>query len=290
MKRQHNDKLIWINKITSFWIGRILVFILLTLFIDLILKFIIDIDYYLLLLPSLLISTLLTEYLRYEGNTYTIGLNVNCSSLLQVLFSFILVLTIILIYYFMAYLSEYSVLYYMNENSLKHIYLYVFLISSYAIIEELIFRGLIFQALIARYGIFITIFLSSTLFVFLHFINNGSNIIFLINVLLGNIAFCLMYYKTRSLYLPISYHIFWNLFQVLFIDGRVSGYNYDISIMKIDYKNSSIISFNQQYGIEGGLVATIALLVSCYLVLKFLSVSPYTSAKLFRRIYAESSL
>ncbi|MCL4416432.1 MAG: CPBP family intramembrane metalloprotease, partial [Actinobacteria bacterium] len=156
-----------------------------------------------------------------------------------------------------------------------------------AIIEEILFRGIIFQAVLERYGITIAILLNSILFGLGHLANPSINFYAIINIILAGVLFSGMYIKTKSLWMPISFHFFWNWFSAL-IGSPVSGIDFNISITNISWLELPAWLFGGSFGLEGGFFATILLFISGFITLKYSNVSPYLASILFERRYYES--
>ncbi|WP_394348166.1 CPBP family intramembrane glutamic endopeptidase [Saccharicrinis carchari] len=75
------------------------------------------------------------------------------------------------------------------------------------IMEELIFRGVIFKLLKENYSFWISVIISSMLFAGVHF--NFSDLSFLF---VYGILFCWVYDKTKSLWAPIVLHVLINFY------------------------------------------------------------------------------
>lgn len=73
------------------------------------------------------------------------------------------------------------------------------------ILEELLYRKIIFSNLLKKYGVYISIIVSSVLFSIGHLDFNNSIIFLVFGILLG-----VTYWKTKSFYYPILLHIFIN--------------------------------------------------------------------------------
>ena len=73
------------------------------------------------------------------------------------------------------------------------------------ILEELFYRKLILSSLLKKYGVYISIIVSSILFSIGHLDFNNSIIFLVYGILLG-----VTYWKTKSIYYPILLHIFIN--------------------------------------------------------------------------------
>jgi membrane protease YdiL (CAAX protease family) len=158
-----------------------------------------------------------------------------------------------------------------------------------AAFEELVFRGIIFQAQLERFGIIVAIVLSSLIFALGHIVNPNVSVFAIINIILAGIMFSAMYIKTSSLWLPISFHFFWNWSQAM-LGSDVSGINFNISVINIDWLSLPVWLFGGSFGLEGGVLATVFIIISTLMVLKYSNVSPYLASIIFNRKYAESMI
>ena len=92
-----------------------------------------------------------------------------------------------------------------------------------AVLEEIIFRGLIFRLLENWKGPIIALLASSLVFQLPHFMNLHTGISPAILGVLFGVVTGLMYAYTRRLWLPIAFHFSWNLVQPIFITTLSGG-------------------------------------------------------------------
>jgi len=78
-------------------------------------------------------------------------------------------------------------------------------------IEELLFRGYIFQTIYRKNNSILAIIISSLLFALAHFISYDFAIIYFLNIFIAGVLLCIMYIKTKSLWCSISFHFIWNI-------------------------------------------------------------------------------
>lgn len=109
-----------------------------------------------------------------------------------------------------------------NEVSLKdNIFYFMFITLIYApIVEEVVFRGALYQIINNMYGKFIAIIVSFFLFGAIHnilFLNNWSvtETIYCIIYFVMGVAFCISYDYTKSMLGAIINHFLWNLFKLI---------------------------------------------------------------------------
>ncbi|OGU17538.1 MAG: hypothetical protein A2X61_06085 [Ignavibacteria bacterium GWB2_35_12] len=232
--------------------------------------------------------SILIETLRGKGKWFTFGIlldkwaikDIGMGAVLNLFFAFA-------IFIFATVFSAYSDVSILPKTDI-FVYLSLIILIE-AIIEELIFRGVIFQAVLDRYGITIAILLNSILFGMGHLANPSINFYAIINIILAGVLFSGMYIRTKSLWLPISFHFFWNWFSAL-IGSPVSGIDFQISLTNIAWLELPAWLFGGSFGLEGGFFATILIIISGFITLKYSNSSPFLTSILFKRSYYESQL
>ncbi len=132
-----------------------------------------------------------------------------------------------------------------------------------AAFEEALFRGYILQTF-ARSGMaWMAILLTSLFFGAVHANNPSANDFSTINTILAGIWFSVAYLKTRDLWFVWGLHLIWNWMQGSIFGIEVSGLTEITSfplLREIDSGPTWLTG--ESYGIEGGIVCTIALAVS----------------------------
>jgi membrane protease YdiL (CAAX protease family) len=132
-----------------------------------------------------------------------------------------------------------------------------------AAFEEALFRGYILQTFIRSDLTAFGIVLTSLLFASIHNSNPSANLISWANTFIAGIWFGIAYLKTRDLWLPTALHLAWNWAQGSIFGIEVSGLT-DISknplLREMDLGPAWLTGGS--YGMEGGIVTTIALLAS----------------------------
>lgn len=138
---------------------------------------------------------------------------------------------------------------------------FIFLIAAAA--EELVFRGYIFQTLVRSNHTVAAFLLTSTLFAMVHQGNPGANIIGWANTFLAGIWFGIAYLKTKELWFVSGIHFAWNWLQGSLYGIEVSGLT-EISphpVLK-ELETGPAWIGGGSYGLEGGIVTTISILIS----------------------------
>ncbi len=144
------------------------------------------------------------------------------------------------------------------------------LFIAYAVSEELLFRGFIFQRLIAALGEWPAQLIISGLFMVAHLDNPGMTgtikVLASINIFLASILFGLAFIKTRSLALPIGIHFMANWVQGILLGFGVSG-NQQASFLKPVLNDAPVWLTGGNFGLEAsvpGLVSVIITIVFLY--------------------------
>ena len=135
-------------------------------------------------------------------------------------------------------------------------------------LEELLFRGYPFQTLMQGVGFLPASLLVSGLFALAHGFNPGITWLASFNIFLAGLWLSVAYMRSRSLWFPIALHIGWNFSQSAIFSFPTSG---------IDFSSRALFVLEQRgpdwltggaFGPEGGLVATVALLLGTWHILK----------------------
>jgi membrane protease YdiL (CAAX protease family) len=134
--------------------------------------------------------------------------------------------------------------------------------------EELLFRGYAFQTLILGVTFLPATLLMAVVFGLAHLQNPHVTAFSLCNVVLAGILFSFAYMKTRSLWLPFGVHFAWNFSQTTLFGLPTSGMT-DASHALFNAAQSGPAWIGGgEFGPEGGVLATIALLACLWYILK----------------------
>jgi len=136
-----------------------------------------------------------------------------------------------------------------------------------AITEETLFRGYLLQTLGRAKLFYVGAILTSFLFATAHNNNPGANAFSWINTFLAGIWLAAAYFKTRNLWFPFGVHLAWNWIQGAFLGINVSGLSELASapILRVSETGTKFVT-GGDYGIEGGIACTIALIFSIALI------------------------
>lgn len=133
--------------------------------------------------------------------------------------------------------------------------------------EEVLFRGYLLTSLSRRHNVWVAIIASSLMFSAFHISNANFNLIAFINITLFGIFAGVFMLKRGSIWAVGAIHTAWN-----FIQGNVFGFNVSgnpklDSVLESANANFGVILSGGDFGIEGGLGATVVLLIALLTVL-----------------------
>ncbi|HJQ25893.1 MAG TPA: type II CAAX endopeptidase family protein [Blastocatellia bacterium] len=147
-------------------------------------------------------------------------------------------------------------------------YLLIFFVIA-AAVEELMFRGFALQALLHNLGAVPAVAITAVLFGLAHINNDNVSAFAVFNTILAGVWLGTAYVRTRSLWLPTALHYAWNFVMVFVFGLNVSGIPAfeRLAWLHGESKPPRWIS-GADYGPEGGVVATLALVLSTLLIWK----------------------
>ncbi len=141
------------------------------------------------------------------------------------------------------------------------------LFAAAAIKEEVIFRGYALQRLTEAITPVGAILVTSALFGLVHMANPHHTWISTANTALVGVTFSVAYLRTQALWLPIGLHFIWNFILGTILGLPVSGLIMTPSLLAAHISGSERIT-GGAYGPEGGLVATVVIVIAtAYLAL-----------------------
>jgi hypothetical protein len=144
-----------------------------------------------------------------------------------------------------------------------------------AAMEEVMFRGYPFQALVQGIGVWPAVMASSLLFALAHTGNDHANWLGLTNIFLAGIMLAVAYLRTRSLWFATALHAGWNWVMSALLDFPVSGGQFDTPLYDARETGADWWT-GGAFGPEAGLAATLAIVAGTVWMLrtKHLSESP----------------
>ena len=141
---------------------------------------------------------------------------------------------------------------------------YAFVIlAAGAAAEEAIFRGYVFQTFTRSGLAWFAILLTSVFFGAAHLMNPEPGFISTLNTVLAGVWFGIAYLKTRDLWFVFGMHFMWNWMQGAIFGIEISGFtDFAPAPLLKEIDGGPTWLTGSAYGLEGGIAATIALIVS----------------------------
>jgi membrane protease YdiL (CAAX protease family) len=132
--------------------------------------------------------------------------------------------------------------------------------------EELLFRGYAFQTLLRGVTAIVPITLLSVFFGLAHLSNPNATMVSTANTILAGVWLAVAYLKTRNLWFPTALHFTWNWMMGAFFGLPVSGLKLISSPLLLSTSEGPLWLTGGSYGPEGGVSATIALLMAMIVI------------------------
>lgn len=127
-----------------------------------------------------------------------------------------------------------------------------------AAMEEAVFRGYPFQALVQGIGVWPAVLSTSALFAAAHGGNPEVNAVALANIFLAGVLLGAAYLRTRSLWFATAVHLGWNWAMSALLDFPVSGLVRDTPLYSAVETGPDLVT-GGPFGPEAGLAATLVL-------------------------------
>lgn len=143
------------------------------------------------------------------------------------------------------------------------------MMAGVAVIEEIIFRGVVFRILEERAGTVAALVLSSALFGAIHLVNTNATLLGTLSIALtGGIMLAAAYVVTRSLWLPIGLHFAWNFTHAGIFGVVLSGSaTPPHGLLNITLSGPTLLT-GGTFGPEASLIALLVCLVPTVLLLR----------------------
>jgi membrane protease YdiL (CAAX protease family) len=132
---------------------------------------------------------------------------------------------------------------------------------SSGIVEEVLFRGILFRISEEWLGSYAALLISGLIFGLLHASNQGANTISTANVALAGMLLAATYMYSRNLWLPIALHFSWNFMQGGVYGAAISGERLDKSLLRTYIRGNELIT-GGAFGPEASVQAVVFLLVA----------------------------
>lgn len=132
--------------------------------------------------------------------------------------------------------------------------------------EEIMNRGFLMSTLRRVGNLPFIMFIPSVIFGLIHLGNNGVTFLSFCNIVFVGVLFSYMYIKSGNIWMCIGYHFTWNSFQGLIFGMPVSGINIS-GIITTRFTADNVVT-GGIFGIEGGILTTLAILLG-FLFVKY---------------------
>lgn len=164
-------------------------------------------------------------------------------------------------------------------------------IFSAALMEEVVFRGLLFEPFSERFGEAKTAVGISLLFAVAHIPNPNASAMGIFNVAMAGILLSVMRIASRTLWMPLGFHFGWNWTLGVGLGMTVSGQDFNFSpIFRTRLIGEPSIWLGGAFGVEESLAATILLFIATAMVMLYTKADTFVTAAEFRRRYTEDRL
>jgi len=232
-------------------------------------------------IPAILFTFLFWKY--FDGKELgSFGLRISIRALLYFLFGAALAGAILGVTFAVNYrLDSFEITRY-NFTALpgKAVLLctyYFFFFFCYGFFEEVAFRGYIMQTLAERGKILTAAAVSTLIFSGMHAGNlsfyhgdPAMGLIFFLNLFLVGAVFCAQFITSKTLWLPVGFHVFWNFIMSTVLSVPVSALQLG-GLFEVRVKAENALLSGGEFGLEGSVLVTLLLLVvlGAYFLLYF---------------------
>ena len=162
---------------------------------------------------------------------------------------------------------------FVEEFDFSSLLLFSIFVFIYATSEELVFRGVVFQALIRRFNPYLITIILSLMFALFHGVNPGVSLVSIVNIFLAGVFLSYCYLTTKSMWLPISAHFFWNWSQPVFLGTNVSGLDFGTYFSVLDLSGSPdwvLVLTGNAFGVEEGILSALILSAFTFYYIKIM--------------------
>jgi membrane protease YdiL (CAAX protease family) len=142
------------------------------------------------------------------------------------------------------------------DTSLGALPFFLVLFTLAAAVEEFVFRGYPLQVLAEGSRPWIAGLLLCLPFTLGHANNPDVTMIGVANIFLASVVLVILYFQTRRLWLPITFHLSWNLAQSWLWGFDVSGIEIRNQLFVVTSTGSDLVT-GGEFGLEGSILSTI---------------------------------
>ena len=157
--------------------------------------------------------------------------------------------------------------------SLAALPLFLFIFTVAAALEELLFRGYLLQALAEGSRRWIAAIVLCVPFTWAHADNPDLTMVGVSNIFLAGVILVILYFQTRRLWLPIGFHLSWNLAQSWFWGFDVSGIAIRDQLFAVTTTGPDFVT-GGEFGLEGSILSTVAFVLIIAWLMVWRSITP----------------
>ena len=155
---------------------------------------------------------------------------------------------------------------------------------SSSVLEEILFRGVLFRIVEERLGSYISLLISALVFGLLHLMNPNSSLMMGLGLAIqAGLLLGVLYMYSRNLWLPIAVHFAWNFTLGGVWGAAVSGVPLEKSLITASIQGNELIT-GGSFGPEGSVQATLF----CLLATAVLFTICYKQDKIQKPFWAKS--
>lgn len=159
-----------------------------------------------------------------------------------------------------------------NPNGFSTLLSTVLLFAAVALAEELLFRGFVFQRLLAGIGQLPAQLLMAGYFLLTHLNNPGMTgdvrALASINIFIASLVFGLAFIRTKSLAMPLGLHFMANLMQGGVLGFGVSGTD-QAGLLKLVISEVPVWLTGGQFGLEASIFGLVCVVITLILLYKW---------------------
>jgi membrane protease YdiL (CAAX protease family) len=137
-------------------------------------------------------------------------------------------------------------------------------ITLFALVEEIVFRGIMYRITEDSLGTVLALLITSLPFGIFHIFNDYANVYSILGATLLGFLLGILYTLTRSLWVPVFVHAGWNYAQVVFVSNVSSVTDYK-GLFESRLEGPSLL-VGGRFGIEDSIITIVLLIVLCGVV------------------------
>lgn len=161
-----------------------------------------------------------------------------------ILISFIILILFLLGYYKIIAANDFSIF-----------FLPLLTLAMAALMEEILYRGIIYRILEKWLGTKVALIIPSLIFGFTHVTNENATIIGVLGAIIGGLLASIMFTYTKRLWVPFTFHFGWNFAQLIY-GSNVSGMD-EFGVLFNSQLEGPQLLIGSKFGIEDSIFSLI---------------------------------